>query len=1250
MAADSFDDLPEEPAMAAHLLPNAGYALADSLRADAGTVFLTGTQALVRLPLMQRAIDARRGWATAGFVSGYRGSPLGMVDQQMWKAGALLKAAGVEFLPAINEDLAATACLGTQRVALDAKRTAEGVFAMWYGKGPGVDRSGDALKHGNAFGSSERGGVLVVAGDDHGCVSSSMPHQSDLAMQAWSMPVLHPANVAEYLEFGLYGWALSRFSGAWVGFKAVSEVVESAMTVDLERVAFDFEDPVDFAPPPEIGPLHVRAVDLPSLALEARLAAKLDAVRAFARFNSIDRHVVASPQATLGIVTVGKAHFDFMEVLRRLDLDPDALAAAGVRVYKVGLAFPLEPTRILEFAQGLEELLVIEEKAPVVERQIKELLYPLPDAQRPRIAGKTAPDGTPLLSALGELRPSRVMPVVAEWLARLNPMLDRRSLVVDFTTPVLPSNEADAVRRQPYFCSGCPHNRSTVVPEGSRALAGIGCHFMASWMDRGTAGLIQMGGEGVDWAAASRFTTEPHVFQNLGDGTYYHSGYLAIRQAVAAGATITYKILYNDAVAMTGGQPVDGALSVAQIARQVEAEGARAVVVVSDEPEKYDGHHGDFPRGTTFHHRDELDPVQRRLRGTAGVTVMVYDQTCAAEKRRRRKKGVDGVPGFPDPPRRVFINERVCEGCGDCGRASNCLSVIPAETDWGRKRRIEQSSCNKDFSCVDGFCPSFVTVEGARVRKRTGASGSASDALANEIAALPEPAPWTWTGPFDLLVTGVGGTGVVTVGALITMAAHLEGKQASVLDFMGFAQKGGAVLSFVRLATSADLLNQVRIDTQQADALLACDLVVGASADALGTVKHGRTVVVANTHALATAAFVRDADASLHAPALLAKLRTAAGDERVRTVDAQAVAEAMLGDTMPSNVLMLGVAWQMGLVPVSFAALDRAIELNGVAVAANRLAFGLGRLAAARPERLAALRAAPAADEDAGDGLLDGGHGRVARRARFLADYQDAAYAARFVAFVARVRAAEDRALGVAGPDADAGTGTAASGDAASGDAASGTPLREADRPLTAAVARSLSKLMAVKDEYEVARLYVDGGFERVLAEQFEGWDGLKLHLAPPFLAALGARFRRPDGTPRKIAIDARWAMPAFRVLAAARRLRGGAFDVFGRSAERRLERALVDEYRATIESLLPELDSARVPLAVRIASVPERIRGFGHVKLAAVATARARTSALFDQWGRGDLDVREDAAVAAQGAGDERIVQVVRRKRETAG
>jgi indolepyruvate ferredoxin oxidoreductase len=1130
------------------------YRLQDNLAAATGAVFLTGTQALVRLLLMQRRLDDAAGLKTAGFVSGYRGSPLGMVDQQLWKAKALLDASGVQFLPAINEDLAATACLGTQRVALDPKRTVDGVVAMWYGKGPGVDRSGDALKHGNVYGSSPLGGVLVVAGDDHGCVSSSMPHQSDLAMQAWSMPVLHPGNVAEYLEFGLYGWALSRFSGAWVGFKAISEVVESGMTVDLDAVPLDFTLPVDFAP---IQPLHVRAVDLPSLALEERLAAKLDAVRAFARLNSLDKHVVSSPRATLGIVTVGKAHFDFMEVLRRLELDPNALAAAGVRVYKVGLVFPLEPTRMLDFVTGLEEILVIEEKAPVVERQIKELLYAVPKEQRPRIAGKTDHAGAPLISALGELRPSRIMAVVAEWLARLNPALDRRHLVVDFTMPALLSNEADAVKRQPFFCSGCPHNTSTRVPDGSRALAGIGCHFMASWMERGTSGLIQMGAEGVDWAAHSRFTTERHVFQNLGDGTYFHSGLLAIRQAIAAGANITYKLLYNDAVAMTGGQPVDGHISVPEIARQVEAEGARRVAIVSDEIAKVRGHEGEFPKGTSFHDRSAMDAVQRELREVEGVTLLIYDQTCAAEKRRRRKKGE-----LADPPRRVFINERVCEGCGDCGVASNCLSVIPVETDWGRKRVIEQSSCNKDYSCLNGFCPSFVTVEGAVLKKRVG-TGVSGEALARELAAIPAPSAWPWTGPFDLLVTGVGGTGVVTVGALVSMAAHLEGKQASVLDFMGFAQKGGAVLSFVRLALTPDELNQVRIDTQQADLVLACDMVVGASADALGTVKHGRTVVIANTHELATAAFVRDPNASLHADALLAKMHHAAGGERVFTADAQAIAQRMLGDTLPANIVMLGVAFQRALVPVGEAALMRAIELNGVAVETNKTAFALGRLAVAAPLALQRLEGEPSSvpAADTLDAL-------IARREAFLTAYQDAALATRYRALIDRVRRAE-AALG--------------------------------SETLTDAVARQYARLLAVKDEYEVARLYTDGEFQRALGEQFERWDAIGFHMAPPLLARRG-----PDGRPRKMRLGS-WLMPAMRVLAAARRARGSWLDPFGHTEERRLERQLAFDYEALIDEVLAGLSADKHALALAIARVPEGIRGYGHVKLANLASARAR-------------------------------------------
>ncbi|MFT7775374.1 indolepyruvate ferredoxin oxidoreductase family protein [Roseateles sp.] len=1145
------------------------YQLSDNLAADSGAVFLTGTQALVRLLLAQKKQDERAGLNTAGFVSGYRGSPLGMVDQQLWKAKKFLDAAHIEFLPAINEDLAATACLGVQRVALDPQRTVDGVFAMWYGKGPGVDRSGDALKHGNVYGTSTQGGVLVVVGDDHGCVSSSTPHQSDQALQAWSMPLVHPANVAEYLEFGLYGWALSRFSGAWVGFKAISEVVESGMTVDLDAVPLDFEYTVDYTAPTN---LHIRSVDLPSLELETRLAHKIDAVKAFARVNSIDKHIVVSPAATLGIVTVGKAHYDFMEVLRRLDLDPNALAAAGVRVYKVGLVYPLEPTRITEFCANLTDVLVIEEKGPVVERQVKELLYHLPDFQRPRVVGKTDEHGCPVLSALGELRPSRIMGTVADWLARLNPALDRRHLVVDFLTPQLLSNAADTVRRQPYFCSGCPHNTSTKLPEGSRALAGIGCHFMASWMERGTSGLIQMGAEGVDWAAHSRFTKEKHVFQNLGDGTYYHSGYLAIRQAIAARANITYKILYNDAVAMTGGQPVDGQASVPQIARQVEAEGVKRLVIVSDDTAKYDGHHGLFPAGTTFHDRSELDSVQRELRDIEGVTVLIYDQTCAAEKRRRRKK-----KEFPDPPRRIFINEAVCEGCGDCGVASNCLSVVPVETDWGRKRAIEQSSCNKDFSCVNGFCPSFVSVHEPVLKKKAGASYTAQD-LAREIAAIQPPAAWDWTGPFDMLVTGVGGTGVVTVGALVTMAAHLEGKQASVLDFMGFAQKGGAVLSFVRVAPTLDLLNQVRIDTQQADVLLACDMVVGASPDALGTVKAGRTVILANTHELPTAGFVRNPDASLQGGSLLAKMKFAVGEHgALDTIDAQDISQRLMGDTLPSNIIMLGACWQRGLVPVSEAALMRAIELNGVATEANKTAFALGRLAIAAPDAIQRLAGDVNVVKLFNFDQLDGADGLIERRASFLTAYQDAAYASRYRALVDRVRSVE----------AQLGKG----------------------QRLTQAVARYYAKLLAIKDEYEVARLYTDGRFMAAMKEQFENWESLSFHLAPPLIARPGA-----DGRARKIELGS-WTFTAFKWLAKFKGLRGGALDIFGRTEERRMERQLINDYEKLVDEILASLNSDNLNTAVELARLPEKIRGYGHVKHANVVAVKKQWQVLLDRF-----------------------------------
>jgi len=1167
------------------------YKLSDSLWASGGAIFLTGTQALVRLMLMQGQRDAAAGLNTQGFISGYRGSPLGMVDLAVWKAGRKFEEAGIRFLPAINEELAATAVLGTQRVEADSERICEGVFSLWYGKGPGVDRAGDALKHGNAYGASPHGGVLMVAGDDHGCVSSSMSHQSDQAFQAWHAPIVSPANIAEYLEFGLYGWQLSRFSGNWVGFTALSEVVESASTVDLDLVnarvaawqdAATVMQATGYTPP--AGGLHYRWPDLPSLVIEQRLHAKLDAVRAFARVNSIDRHVVESAHATVGIVTAGKAHYDFMEVLRRLDITPEILGAHGVRIYKLGLTYPVEPTRMHEFARGLNELLVIEEKGPVVEDQLRALFYNLP--QRPAIVGKADAQGRPLVSALGELRPSRLIEIVANWLAAHYPDLDRRHLVRDFTLPELLSNDSDSVKRLPYFCAGCPHNTSTKVPEGSHAQAGIGCHFMASWMNRDTEGLIQMGGEGVDWVSHAMFTKVPHVFQNLGDGTYYHSGYLAIRQAVAARATITYKILFNDAVAMTGGQPVDGIISVDGIARQVEAEGVKQVVVLSDDIAKYDAIRRRFPAGTEFHDRDRLDDVQRRLREMPGVTVLIYEQTCAAEKRRRRKKGE-----LIDPARRVFINERVCEGCGDCSVQSNCVAVLPAETPLGRKRKIDQSSCNKDYSCVKGFCPSFVSVTGSQLRKKTGllspsplcgegrGEGQAALDFKRHIDALPIPPQHSWTAPYDLLVTGVGGTGVVTVGALIAMAAHLEGKSASVLDFMGFAQKGGSVLSFVRLADLPSRLNQVRIDTQQADAILACDLVVGASPEALATVRHGRTRILANVHEVPVAESLRNPDASLKTPQLLEKLDFAAGHEGVETLDAQSLAESFLGDSIVSNILALGYAWQRGLVPVSLPALLRAVELNGVAVENNKLAFSLGRLAAGDPAAIEVLLS----DEDAvaihPQARVESIEALVARGVAQLTAYQSAAYARTYADFVEQV-IEHERTLGA-----------------------------DAALPLSQAVARSLLKLMAYKDEYEVARLFTDGEFQRALHHQFEGAPRLEFYMAPPVLSR--ARHGQP---PRKLRLGP-WMMPAMKLLAHGKRVRGTVLDVFGRTRERRMERELISSYRARIEALLPSLSPQRLKTACDIAALPLSMRGFGHVKLANVTLARVREAELLHRF-----------------------------------
>lgn len=1140
------------------------YQLADNLTRESGRIFLTGTQALVRIMLTQARVDRERGLNTAGFVSGYRGSPLGGVDMAMWKSKKALDANKISFLPGINEDMAATAVMGTQQAGVRDDRNVDGVFAMWYGKGPGVDRAGDALHHGNAAGASRNGGVLVVVGDDHTAVSSSIPHASEASLIGWQMPIVHPTSIDEYETFALWGWALSRYAGTWVAFKAVSETIESGHSFTPAPVQH-YDMPADPDMPPES--LEYSARDFLSLAVETRMNLRMKAVAAFARRHSIDRLTCPAPKATVGIVTVGKAHLDTMEALSRLGVDT-VTANAPVRIYKPGLTWPLDAERLMEFARGLSHILVIEEKGAVVESQIKDLLFNLPE--RPSVIGKKGFDGETLVPSAGQLRPSLLAAPLAAWLSR-SAGLPLGADLAAFECQSALSNDADGMRRRPYFCSGCPHSTSTKVPEGSQALSGVGCHYMAAWMDRDTGGLTQMGGEGVDWIGLSRYTKMPHIFQNMGEGTYYHSGYLAIRQAVAARANITYKILFNDAVAMTGGQPVDGPISVPQICQQLRGENVARIVVTSDEPEKYQG--VDLGPNIKVHHRRELDAVQRELREIAGVTVLIHDQTCAAEKRRRRKKNQ-----FPDPARRMLINSAVCEGCGDCGVQSNCLSVVPLETPYGRKRAIDQSSCNKDYSCVEGFCPSFVSVMGGKPRK-SAAPKTDQEHLQRLIEQLPQPGTPSLDRPYRLLVAGMGGTGVITIGAIVSMAAHLEGLSAAVLDLTGLAQKGGTVVSHIRLAPAGAPAGPVRLDWQQADAAILCDPVASVAPDSLGALRRGHTQVTVNTYVAPVSEFTRNPDAAMRPEALLAKIRHAAGDANTAAIDAHEAALALFGDSILSNMFMLGYAWQRGGVPLSQAAINRAIELNGVAVAANRAAFDSGRLAAHQPDALdSALRPRAQVVQLHVPESFDRA---VSRRIEDLTAYQDARYARTYQDVVEAV-AARERELA---PEAK-------------------TPR------LAMAVARGLFKLMAYKDEYEVARLYTGEAFQAQLKGQFEGDYSLRFHMAPPIFARKDPR----TGVPRKMTLGPR-TMSALKLLTRLKGLRGTWFDPFGHTAERKMERALVAEYRQTIDQLLVGLTRDNIAQAATIAGLAETIRGYGHVKAASVEKYRTQLGRLMQSY-----------------------------------
>ncbi len=1159
--------------------------LDDKYSLDYGHAFMSGVQALVKLPMLQRLRDSLVGKNTAGFISGYRGSPLGGYDQALWKAEKYLKAQNIVFQPGVNEELAATALWGTQQLGFSPAGTQkfDGVFGIWYGKGPGVDRSSDVFKHANMAGTTAWGGVIAVAGDDHVAKSSTAAHQSDHIFKACGLPVFFPASVQEILDLGIHAFALSRFSGVWAGMKTIQEIVESSATamIDPERVEIripEFQMPA--------GGLHIRWPDA-ALEQEARLFDyKWYAALAYIRANRLNYNAIEGPNDRFGIIASGKAYNDTRQALIDLGLDDATCRQIGIRLHKVGVVWPLEAQGTREFATGLREILVVEEKRQVIEYQVKEELYNWRSDVRPNVVGKfnedegdfsggewsrPNPSSHTLLRANADLSPALIARAVAHRL-KMQGVDGDMVARIDGQLAILEAKERSMQvlevkgDRQPWFCSGCPHNTSTVVPEGSRAMAGIGCHFMATWMDRATIGFTQMGGEGVPWVGQQPFSKENHVFANLGDGTYFHSGILAIRQSIAAGVNITYKILYNDAVAMTGGQQVGErpeGHSVVQIAQSMRAEGAMKITIVTDEPEKYEGV-PNLPAGIAIQHRDHLDKIQREFREIKGTTVIIYDQTCATEKRRRRKRGT-----MVDPAVRVLINDLVCEGCGDCSVKSNCLSVEPLETEFGRKRTINQSTCNKDMSCLKGFCPSFVTVEGGQLKKK------AKDKAVSPftLGELPQPQLPAIHGAFGIVVAGVGGTGVITIGQLLGMAGHIEGKGIVTQDAAGLAQKGGATWSHVLIGERAEDIRTTRVGMAGADLIIGCDPIVTAGKETVLRMRRGRTHVALNSHSTPTAAFVKNGNWSNPAEACAAEIVHAVGPDGVSAFDADAASTRLMGDSIYTNPMMLGYAWQKGWIPIGGESMLRAIELNGVAVDNNKAAFEWGRRAAhdwASVEKL--LFAAHVIDFRKRDTV----EGLVARRVEFLTAYQNRAYADSYQAYVDKVRGAE---------------------------APHGKTL------LTESVARYLFKLMAYKDEYEVARLHTETGFQERVSALFEGDFRIHFHLAPPAIAR-----RNEKGELQKMKFGPAM-LTAFRVLARLKGLRGTPLDIFGRTDERRTERALIGQYRDSIDQVLASLDAGNHALAVEIARIPEQIKGFGHVKDRNLLAARAQWDRLMRQW-----------------------------------
>ena len=1132
--------------------------LDDKYTQSEGQIYLSTLQAMVRLPLIQRRRDQAAGLNTAGYITGYRGSPIGTYDAALWSAQKLLEEHHIQFMPGVNEELAAASVKGTQWLDFYPEKKYDGVFALWYGKMLGTERAIEAIKAGNyTTGSSKFGGALILTGDDVGAKSSITAAAADPMLVGAYVPIFYPSTTQEFIEYGLYAWAMSRFSGLWVSLKGVTDTIELTSTIDADSENLQIilpENPV--LPPEGVNAVHN---DFMPLVQERRVIEfKVPLAEEFIRVNGINKVTQDSDRRSLGIVTTGKPYLDLLEALRELDIDKELAAELGLRIYKLGVTWPLEREGAVAFSRGHEEVMVIEEKSPIIEDQLARQLYALGGDERPVITGKRDDQGAILIPEFGETSVALLIDVLVRRLRARgisHPRLEERIAQIEARRSKVAQLPAVNAVRTAYFCSGCPHNTSTRTIDGSLTFTGVGCYGIVPLVmpDRNTEYAAQMGAEGSLWVGLHRFMDLEHSFQNLGDGTYFHSGILAIRSALASGANITYKILYNDAVAMTGGQPHDGELNVEMIANQIYWEGVRPIAIVTDEPEKYPSS-VTWPPGTKVYHRDELESVQREMQKTKGVSAIIYDQTCAAEKRRRRKRGL-----FPDPDKRVFINQEVCEGCGDCSVQSNCMSVQPLDTEFGRKRKIDQSSCNKDYSCLYGFCPSFVTVHGGQPRK---AGGSHSDQeLENIFAALKKPEFAPLTAPYNVLLTGIGGTGVLTVGAILGMAAHVEEKACTVMDITGMAQKGGAVLSHIRLGPNNESISATRLWPGSADLVIGCDLVVTAGAQVTQLVRSESAHILVNNEVVPTAQFQRDNSIDFGKESMLRVLRQLVGEDRLSDVAATDLATRLLGDSIATNVFMLGYAVQKGLIPLSVESIEKAIQLNGVAIKSNLHTLSWGRMAAQDPEAVARFLAESEAGNVTELPISETLEQLVERRVGFLTKYQSAAYANQYLEFVEKVKAAEAQVEGV------------------------GTSLSEA-------VAFYLSKLMAYKDEYEVARLYTDGDFERRIKQQFDGDFSLRFHLAPPIISPKNKR----NGKPGKIEFGS-WMFKGFKILAKLKGLRGTALDIFGYSAERKRERALIGEYRNTIETLLKKVDRNNYASIVEIAELPELIKGYGHIK-----------------------------------------------------